>query len=750
MDSKPVAYINVEAILVAVVGLLLLGSLYLMGAATENSAQFDQIYSLLVLVNFAGLVILLVLLGINFQRLRRQYRARVVGSRLTLRLIVIFVVLALIPVSIVFYFSLQFLHRSIDSWFDVRVEQALNNSLSLSRSALDSRMRSMATQTETMADALTGLSETQAALSLNDLRDQSESTELMLMRSSGRIVASSNIDPISIVPNKPSSEVLSQMRGSGRYVGLDAIADLGLHIRVLMEVDSGDPIAGPLVFQALFPVSERVSKLTDSVQDAHAQYERLVYLRQPLKFSFTLTLSLVLLLTVLVAAWAAFLSARRLVYPIQVLATGTRAVASGNYDQRLPLLGNDDEIGFLVQSFNDMTQRIGLAQSDAMHSQQHAESQRAYLEAVLRRLSSGVLTLSHNQILRTVNDAACDILETKLDAYVACTLSEIKGDNPKLGIFLDSIVSKLDQGEPEWVEEVIRFNSNGRQVLMCRGATLPGVGDMAAGYVIVFDDFTTLIKAQRDAAWGEVARRLAHEIKNPLTPIQLSAERMRHKYLPKLQSEDAELLDRSTNTIVQQVEVMKEMVKAFSDYARAPRLETIPLDINYLIREALDLYSSEDAEFEAELASDLPQIDADRGRIRQVLNNLLKNALEAPGHEEKRKVTVMTRSIRGQVTDLVEMDIIDNGVGFPDDIIGELFEPYVTTKTKGTGLGLAIVKKIVEEHGGIVRAQNLSGGGAVVIVRFPAIGVKSISELPAEQVEELAADKKVSANYINE
>ena len=549
------------------------------------------------------------------------------------------------------------------------------------------------------------------------------------MTSGGRIIASSNIDPIIIVPNKPSAVTLSQMRNSGRYVGLDTIGDHGLHIRVLMEVPSGDPLSGTRIFQALFPVSERISKLTDSVQDAHAQYERLVYLREPLKFSFTLTLSLVLLLTILVAAWAAFMSARRLVYPIQVLATGTRAVASGNYEQRLPLPGNNDEMGFLVQSFNDMTRRIGLAQSDAKHSQQHAESQRAYLEAVLRRLSSGVLTLSRDQVLRTVNDAACDILETKLDAYVGCTFAEIREDNPKLGIFIDAITEKLSQGQAEWVEEVTRFSSHGRQVLMCRGATLPGVAEMGAGYVIVFDDFTTLIKAQRDAAWGEVARRLAHEIKNPLTPIQLSAERMRHRYLPTLDSKEADLLDRSTNTIVQQVEVMKEMVKAVSEYARAPHLETLPLDLNRLIEEALDLYSSEDAEFRADLASDLPKIEADRSRIRQLLNNLIKNAIEAPyDANTRRRVTVMTRRISGQVTDLVEMDIIDNGKGFPDDIIGELFEPYVTTKPKGTGLGLAIVKKIVEEHGGIVRAQNLTASGAAIMIRFPALTATRLEE----------------------
>lgn len=720
MDSPPVKNFAAEATLVAIVGVLLLGSLYLMGVATENSAQFDRLYSPLVIINLAGLVILLVLLGVNFQRLRRQHRERVVGSRMTVRLIVIFVILALIPVSIVFYFSLLFLHRGIDSWFDVRVEQALNDSLSLSRNALDSRMRLLLDQSKSMVLSLSDVSEAQLALGLNDLREQSDATELMLMDASGRIIASSNIDPIIIVPNKPNAAVLSQMRNRGRYTGLDVVGDLGLHIRVLLEIPGGDPIAGPNIFQALYPVSERVRRLTDSVQDAHAQYERLIYLREPLKFSYTLTLSLVLLLTLLVAAWAAFLSARRLVYPIQVLATGTRAVAAGNYEKRLPLPGND-EMGFLVQSFNDMTRRIGLAQSEAKHSQQHAESQRAYLEAVLRRLSSGVMTLSKDQVLRTVNDAACHILETKLDAYIGCTLAEIQTDNPRMGIFIERIRHSLEQGQPEWVEEVARFSSQGRQVLMCRGASLPGVGEMGAGHVIVFDDFTMLIRAQRDAAWGEVARRLAHEIKNPLTPIQLSAERLRHRYLPLLPGEDGSLLDRSTNTIVQQVEVMKEMVKAFSEYARAPHLETVPIDLNRLIREALDLYQNDDIDIAAELAPNLPRIDADRGRIRQLLNNLIKNAMEAPRKDERPRIMLMTRHVHSEAADLVEMDVIDNGEGFPDAIIGELFEPYVTTKPKGTGLGLAIVKKIVEEHGGMIRVQNLATGGAAVMVRFPAL-----------------------------
>jgi two-component system, NtrC family, nitrogen regulation sensor histidine kinase NtrY len=472
------------------------------------------------------------------------------------------------------------------------------------------------------------------------------------------------------------------------------------------------------VLQVLYPVSERLAVLTDNVQSTYARYDRLRYLRDWLKFSFALTLSLVLLLSLLTAVWAAFYAARRLVAPIRTLAIGTRAVASGDYSRRLPLPSND-EFGVLVQSFNDMTGKIALAQDQARHSQQQVESQRAYLEAVLERLSSGVLTLDGRQVLRTANAAASHILGVELNEMIGRPLSALAEDHSHLAQFVRALSGPLEDGEQEWREEITSFGAGGRQVLICGGASLPGVTESESGYVVVFEDVTTLIQAQRDAAWGEMARRLAHEIKNPLTPIRLSAERLRHKYLKSMPPAEVDLLDRSTHTIIQQVEAMQEMVKAFSEYARAPKLELRSVDLNALINEVLDLYRDHvPVRWGLHLQTGLPAVEADVGRFRQLLHNLFKNALEALAERDDGRITITTLCVEESGFPFVELRVDDNGPGFPAGLLGRLFEPYVTTKPKGTGLGLAIVKKIVDEHGGMIMAEN-THDGACVVIRLP-------------------------------
>ena len=708
---------------------LMLGSLYLMSVATGDSAQFGRLYSMLFLINITGLIVLVWLIVSNLQRLLRQYRSGVMGSRLTVRLVVVFVLLALAPVTVVYYFSLQFLHRGIDSWFDVKIEQGLNDALELSRTALDTRIKELLSQTGAMAISLSSVPRSQLALKLNDLRDESEASELTLLTPSGHIIASSSLDSTRIVPNLPNATILSQLRQGHSYAALDTISDSGLYVRVVVNAENADPIAEPLVLQSLFPIAQRLSTLADSVQGAYADYEQLTYMRGPLKFSFTVTLSLVLLLSLLTAVWAAFYAARRLVAPIRVLAVGTRAVAAGDYDQRLPLVSND-ELGFLVQSFNEMTRKVGLARDEVERSKAQTESQRAYLEAVVGRLSSGVLTLSRDGILRTANAAASLILGVDMQDCLAGSLKNIAELNPDVAPFLESIGRHLIGEAQEWREEITLFGPSGRQVLMCRGAPLPDVGDMTAGHVIVFDDVTTLVQAQRDAAWGEVARRLAHEIKNPLTPIQLSAERLRHKYLDTMNEEDAEVLDRSTHTIVQQVEVMKEMVKAFSEYARAPQLKLDALDLNRIVSEVLDLYRNEGAHvpIDAKLDPRLPAVRADAGRLRQLLHNLIKNSIEAVDDAKDGKITVTTRRLIDDDVKIAELCVEDTGPGFAQALAGQMFEPYVTTKPRGSGLGLAIVKKIVEEHGGVVLAQSLPTGGARITVRLPHGGTDANDE----------------------
>lgn len=715
-----------------IVALLLLLSLYMMSSATENSATFDQRYVILLGINILGLIMLLLLIGTNAWHLIQNYRSATPGSRLTARMLSMFVLIAVIPVSVVYYFSIGFLHRGIDSWFDVRIEQALDDSLELSRTALDVRMRDLLRQSKDHAVELAPISSQGVALVLDDMLDRAGANEMTLFDGSDIIASSSTIDRIVLNPSRPDEAIVSIVREGQDYVGLDPVTDDGLQIRILVRVQNQQAGFGVRLLQTLYPVAERQNELADSVQKAFSKYNELVYLRKPLKYSFTLTLSLVLLLTILGAVWAAFFTARRLVAPITDLAEGTRAVAAGDYSKRLPLPGND-ELGFLVQSFNQMTRRIERARNEVQTAQQQAEAQSAYLEIVMGSLTSGVMTIDHESTLRTVNEAAVQILGLDRAAVLGTSLENLSALQSRLRHFVDVVIERL-RDSSEWQEEIILFGAGGRQMLMCRGTLLPDTEQGPGDALIVFDDVTELVQAQRDAAWGEVARRLAHEIKNPLTPIQLSAERIRHKYLDKLGAENAEVLDRSTHTIVQQVEAMKSMVNAFSDYARAPQIELQELDLNTLIEEVLDLYRGEDSSLQVKIDLDksMPRVEADDGRLRQLLHNLVKNAAEAMQGTGNNSVFVSTRCMQEASCRFVELRVLDSGPGFPEELLADVFEPYVTNKLKGTGLGLAIVKKIVEEHGGMIIAENPPAGGACIVIHLPVVHIIETSSIETD------------------
>lgn len=697
---------------------LLLGSLYLMSSATQNSEQFSRLYIPLLVINVVELLILAGLIAVNLGRLVRQYRNHATGSRLTARLVVLFVVLAVGPVSVLYYFSLGFVRHGIDSWFDVRVDQALNDALNLSRTALDWRMRDMMRQAEYVADSISDVPPDELILSLNEMRRQIGALEVALFSVKGEVIAFSSDDAGKLAPETVDKIILSQLEGGLAYVGIDPIRD-GLYARLVVNVPASQATLEARALQALYPVPEGINQLVDSVQAAYAQHERLVFLSGPLKFSFTLTLSIILLLSIFTAVWAAFFLARRLVAPIRILAIGTRAVAQGDYHRRLPLAATPgDELGFLVKSFNTMMGRIARAQEEARISQQRLEDQKLYLETVLGHLSSGVMTLNQDGVLRTVNTTAELILGSDIAACVGMGLVDIAARYPHMEEFIAMLASHMEQQSGSWQEQVTVFGAEGRQLLMCRGVPLP---DPDAGHVVVFDDVTTLVQAQRDAAWGEVARRLAHEIKNPLTPIQLSAERLRHKYLAMMPEDERRVLDRSTHTIIQQVETMKEMVKAFSDYARSPRLQLSALDFNELVNEVLELYRDDkqplriDTDFDARIG----QVDVDSGRLRQLLHNLIKNAIEAQAGQDDAWIRVQTRLLDNSGGRSLELEVADNGAGIPDAMMADLFEPYISSKTKGSGLGLAIVKKIVEEHNGVIWAENSAAGGARFTIRLP-------------------------------
>lgn len=695
----------------------LLVTLHLLSSAVQNSATLSKLFVPLLVINVTGLAILLLLIGINLIRLLVDYLRQIPGSQLTSRMVVLFSLLSVAPVTVIYLYSLSFLLRGIDSWFDVEIDQAMEIALELDQASLSLNQRLLLKYTEFLLQEVDDLSDTGIAFSLAELRAQAGANELVLLSPNGRVLGSSHANPTVLVPDKPDPTLLQQLRSSGNYVGLTT-QENELLIRVLIQDRKGRP----LLLQALYPTSERLGVLAGSLEQAYDRYKELAYLRQPLKRSFSLTLFLILLFSLLAAVWAAFYSARRLVAPIREIAKGTRAIAAGDYSKQLLLPHHKDELSVLVASFNAMTKRIAQARDQAARSQQAVEHQRAYLETVLGRLSSGVIAFDDELRLRTANPAAYQILKIDLSGYLEQPLTQLANAGLHLRQLIDALQQTLTDSTQEWRQEITLYSTEGRQVLLCRSSPFVQPETGRPGHVLVFDDITKLMKAQRDAAWGEVARRLAHEIKNPLTPIQLSAERLRRKYFKLLAPENTQVLDRATQTIIQQVEAMKTMVNTFSDYARPPKMQPEPLAMDTLVSDVLELYRSEqNTQLVSQLTAADAMLEGDPVRLRQVLHNLLKNAQEAVPEGQPRQILVQSHIHCEADVGFYELQITDNGSGFSDEILSHLFEPYLTTKVKGTGLGLAIVKKIIEEHGGLVWADNCPPHGGCVTFRLPLL-----------------------------
>ena len=711
----------VSVVVMGVGGLLWLAAILFMAQTAQNSEQFSRLHPWILMINVAGLVVLVALLGTKLTQLVRDWRGHVIVSRLKARMVWIFGVLATLPILLVYFFAVQFLNKGIDSWFNVEIRKSLDDALVLSRSALETRMREHLTDTQLVADELILEGGPMAGL-LESMRRQVGAVELVVATESGRVIAVSKGLSAEVVPDEVPGEVLLQLRQGRPFVSLEPQSEGGYIVRTAVPL--GEPVPGSerLALQAVYPVAERLGALADTVQAAYKQFGEKDYLRKPLKASFILTLTVVLLLSLLAAWYGAIFTAQKLVQPIQDLVKGTRAVAEGDLDTRLPLTSHD-EMGFLVHSFNDMTKRLRRAREDQLRAQQAAETERANLAVILARLSTGVVSLEPDLRVRTANRAASLILGEDLEASVGSMLGELGEGDGLLKQFVEACRARIAAGDVEWREQLTFQAGAGRRVIMCACTPLPAEGDAPGGYVLVFDDITVMLQAQREAAWGEVARRLAHEIKNPLTPIRLSAERMRHKLLPSMNEKDAQLLDRGTETIVQQVEAMKEMVNAFSEYARAPRFEMTSLNCNKLVTEVTDLYRAQVAgrgvQLTVTLDPALTTVVADQGRLRQLLHNLLTNAVEALDGHPDGQILVSTRLASREGDEVAEIAVEDNGPGFQRDLLGQVFDPYVTTKVRGTGLGLAIVRKIVEEHGGYVEADNRAGGGARVRVDLP-------------------------------
>ncbi len=698
---------------VALALILGLVMLYLLSTASTNTTDFDSELPLLLGFGVGILVVLMLLVGSQLVTVRRRLKARVFGSKLTLRLVLVFTVVSILPGVLVYAISVQFLAGSIESWFDVRVDSALEGGLNLGRVNLETGLNELHRKADSMAVSLSGGPTGTRVAALNELREKAAVNEAALLTPGGEIIAFSGVEPEQLMPVMPNPSVLRQVRLQQPYLAVEEDSKSGLRLRVIVPVNQ--PGGETEILQLVQPVSPKLARDAAMVQEAYRDYQELSLSRHGLKRLYTLALTLSLGLALLSVLLLAIMFSNRLSAPLGFLAAGTRAVAQGDFSQRQPV-HRTDELGVLTESFNTMTRQLAEAQTAAQQHQEALSAAKAYLESILANLSAGVLSFDTEFRLRASNRSAERILGAHLTQLVGTGAEQWETSAPRLVNICHAARARFeDKGEATWEEQINVDTQAGKQVLLLRGSQLLE-GD-EKGYVVVFDDVTKLLQAQRYAAWGEVARRLAHEIKNPLTPIQLSAERLQRRLSEKLDVSDSDVLNRSTQTIVNQVSALKGMVNAFSEYARSPEPDMAPVDLNALVGDVLELYEASRPRLRVELGKNLPTVFGDSAKLRQVLHNLLQNAEQAVAEVARPSIVVRTEARENGVV----LSVRDNGPGFPEQMMVRVFEPYVTSKTRGTGLGLAIVKKIVEEHDGSVEISNPPSGGALVEVRLSRV-----------------------------
>ncbi|MDD4929164.1 MAG: ATP-binding protein [Gallionella sp.] len=686
--------------------------LYLLSSNSVNTEVFsNNYYGLLALMGLlaAGL---LGLVGFQIWRLRSKLKNKVFGAKLTLRLVLFFTLIAVLPGILVYTVSVNFLAKSIESWFDVRVEKALEGGLNLGRSGLDNSLKELSKKTQFVALLLSEKNPAKFKIALSQLIEEGVAQEAGVFDSAGKLLAFSASDD-ALLPDIPSDKMIQQVREKGQYAAIEAVPDKGMSLRVLALVNANSYSGDSYILQFNQSVPKQIEADAETVQAVYRDYRELTLSRLGLKRLYGVTLTLSLLVVLLSAISAAFFISERIGASLEALADGTRAVAQGDFSGYYPIQSRD-ELGALTGLFNQMTRQLADARRASEQQQHQVESAKGYLESVLTHLSSGVLALDNEFCLRSVNTSAVHILGAPLQELQRVPLHLIAEKYGLLSSFCQTIAAAFaGTVNGEWQRQIERLSKNGTQVLLMRGTSLPQGSE--AGYVVVFDDISHLLQTERQAAWGEVARRLAHEIKNPLTPIQLSAERLQYKLSAKLDESDAKLLQRSTQTIVSQVAAMKNMVSDFADYARGPVLKLTKLDLHRLIREVMGLYEANAVPITLDLQASRAEIYGDATRLRQVLHNLLQNAQDALAGVANPQITLSSEMTPGQI----HLRVQDNGTGFSENALSRVFEPYMTTKTKGTGLGLAIVKKIIEEHGGIISVENHVNGGACVNFSLP-------------------------------
>jgi nitrogen fixation/metabolism regulation signal transduction histidine kinase len=704
------------------VGLVLM---FLLTQATSNQALYERNYSVLFAINVVVAGLLLLVIAWIGLRLFKRVRQKKFGSRLLVKLAAVFALAGFAPGVLIYVVSYQFVSRSIESWFDVKVEGALEAGVNLGRSTLEALSADLVGKTRSAAAQLADRADVSVALPLERARDAMNADELQLWGDSGHLVAAAGQSQIRLTPDQPSAQQFRTARSQRTVSWIEGLEDspgstaAPARIKVLALVNSSKignlgetryllaakALPGVLVENAL------------AVTQANREYQERALARDGLRRMYIGTLTLSLFMAVFGAVLLAVLLGNKIARPLLVLADGVRDVAAGDLSPKATLRGND-ELDGLTRAFADMTQQISDARQAVQSSMAQTNAARANLQTILDNLTAGVMVLAADGRLISSNPGATRILKLPLAAYEGQRLPEIEG----LRSFGEGVMQQFEaflargQGRSldHWQQSFELGNNSAGAVgrpshdlttLVARGAELPG-----QQHLLVFDDISEIVSAQRAQAWGEVARRLAHEIKNPLTPIQLSAERLEMKLTGKVGPAEQALLTRSVKTIVDQVDAMKRLVNEFRDYARLPAAELQPLDLNVLIQEVLQLYAPEHSAVPivAELDPACPRVLGDSQQLRQVLHNLLQNAQDASvsaGRTDAPHAVVLKTQWLASAQ-RVRLSVTDNGTGFPDNILKRAFEPYVTTKDKGTGLGLAVVKKIADEHGTRVEIAN--------------------------------------------
>ncbi|CAG2150304.1 sensor histidine kinase [Cupriavidus plantarum] len=803
---------RIVASIIVFLALVLVG---LLAGASANTEFFDRYFTLLFKINLVVGVLLILTIGALAFTLWLRYRRGKFGTRLMTKLAVFFGVVGVLPGVLIYLVSLQFVSRSIESWFDVRVETALEAGLNLGRTTIDSTLSDVQSRARSMADQLTGSSGMATSLQLNRLREQYGVQEAAIFTGNGRVLATASSSYASLVPDLPSGALAEQARLAGGYASVEGGTEpasagtrhvegtplyrvrviIPLGVAPVQQQDAsgtqvngasgtaaqrpprvalgptrdkwagsglsverrpedappagfglvGDTLREERYLQVIQPVPAALARNADEVQRAYQEYQEKALGRTGLRKMYIGTLTLTLFLAVFIAVMLALLLGGQLARPLLMLLQGTKEVAEGDLSPKRELKSRD-ELGMLTQQFNQMTRQLADARLAVEQNRTALEQSKAYLESVLQNLTAGVLVFDRRFVLLTANPGAERIFRQPFATVLGQCFDQI----PNLAEFGEIVrqafseqnTSEVLGGAQHWQKQIELPQGDEEQplTLLVRGARLPAANRDEPGYVVVFDDISDVISAQRSIAWGEVARRLAHEIKNPLTPIQLSAERLQMKLSPKLAETDADVLKRGAATIVNQVAAMKRMVDDFRDYARTPPAVVQLLQLNGLVSEVLHLYGIDDPAVHEHpvihpaLGHALPEIKGDPTQLRQVIHNLLQNAQDAVADNVAagraapyitlRTETVEYKDSAGEDRQAVKLSIADNGPGFAPRILSRAFEPYVTTKAKGTGLGLAMVKKIIDEHGARIELRNRMEGAEIVGAQISILFVK--------------------------